>query len=166
MRKIFTAIALSLTMVVLSPTSISAQKADGQLCHDGTECASKTCGLNGAGYRVCLPNPNPEVNINVTNQTLNAIDPLLIGGSTRGEQFSTPGGIISRVLEYAFPLAGIILFVMIVIGGFQMVLGAGEQKAMEGGRQRVTMAIVGFILLFSAYWVAQILESLFNIKIL
>ena len=59
-----------------------------------------------------------------------------------------------------------VLFVMIVVGGFQMIMGGGEQKALEAGRQRVTTAIVGFILLFASYWIAQLLEQLFNIRIL
>lgn len=107
-----------------------------------------------------------EEDLKVSRDVLNSFDPLIKEGSKYADQLSTPGGVISRVLEFAFPLAGIGLFVMIVIGGFQMVMGSGEQKAMESGRQRVTTAIIGFILLFSSYWIAQILEQLLNIKIL
>lgn len=96
------------------------------------------------------------------------VDPLKQDGSDPelAEQLSTPGGIISRLMSFAFPLAGMILFVMILIGGFQMLAGGGEQKSMEAGRQRVTFAVIGFLLLFSSYWIAQILETLLNIKIL
>ena len=88
----------------------------------------------------------------VTSGTLDQLDPLQIEDSEYAEDFQTPGGIISRILDFAFPLAGMVLFVMIVVGGFQMIMGGGEQKALEAGRQRVTTAIVGFILLFASYW--------------
>lgn len=108
----------------------------------------------------------PAENVEVTDEVFDSFDPLIIGQSADADALSTPAGIINKALSFAFPLAGMILFVMIVVGGFQMVVGGGEQKSLEAGRQRVTMAIIGFILLFSSYWIAQILESLLNIKIL
>lgn len=80
--------------------------------------------------------------------------------------FNTPGGILSRVLDFAFPLAGIILFVMIIWGGFEILSGATTPKAKDAGKQRVTNAVIGFILLFSAYWIAQLVEVIFGIQFL
>lgn len=103
----------------------------------------------------------------VDKSTINALNPLMIAGSTQSTQLSTPGGIVSRMLSFIFPLAGLILFVMITWGGFEMILGATNgQKGLEAGKNRVTSAIVGFILLFCTYWLAQILEVVFGIKIL
>jgi hypothetical protein len=110
-------------------------------------------------------NVDPE-QYSLTEAVLNSFDPLRVGGSRRAEELSTPGGVISRVLEFAFPLAGMILFVMIVVGGLQILTGAAGQKSLEEGRKKVTTAIVGFLLLFASYWVAQILERIFSIKIL
>jgi uncharacterized membrane protein (Fun14 family) len=36
----------------------------------------------------------------------------------------------------------------------------------DEGRQKVTMAIIGFVVMFSAYWVIQIVELLTGIAIL
>lgn len=102
----------------------------------------------------------------VTDELLDSLDPLQTAGSPHAQTLSTPGGIISRLLQFAFPLAGMILFVMIVVGGFQILTGAGSQESMKAGRERVTMAIVGFLLLFASYWIAQLLEQILNIKIL
>ncbi|MFH2118618.1 MAG: pilin [Candidatus Paceibacterota bacterium] len=102
----------------------------------------------------------------VTDETLDQFDPLLVGGSDKAQELSTLGGIISRVLTFAFPLAGMIMFVMIVAGGFQMLTGAAGQKSMEEGKKKVTSAVIGFIILFSSYWIAQLLEQIFNIRIL
>jgi hypothetical protein len=104
--------------------------------------------------------------LEVTKEKLDSFDPLKIGSSEFQEELSTPGGIITRVLQFAFPLAGIALFIMIVIGGFQILMAAGNDKGMQAGQQRVTYAIIGFILLFSSYWIAQLLGQIFSIKIL
>lgn len=88
----------------------------------------------------------------------------LKGGGLAGT-LNSPGAIVSRILLFAFPLAGLILFVMIVWGGFEMIMGA-TSKGMEAGRQRVTAAIVGFILLFSSYWIMQIIQYVFGVVIL
>jgi hypothetical protein len=82
--------------------------------------------------------------------------------------FTSPGGIISRVLLFAFPIAGLILFVMLVIAGFQIVAGAASSgsKSIDAGKQRASNALLGFVLLFVAYWVMQIIETIFGITIL
>jgi hypothetical protein len=86
--------------------------------------------------------------------------------STKANQLSTPGGIISEILRFAFPIAGIILFVMLVLAGLKMLTGATNSKSLDEGKQMITTAILGFIILFAAYWIAQLLEIIFGIKIL
>lgn len=78
---------------------------------------------------------------------------------------SSPGGILSRVLIFAFPLAGLILFTMLVWGGFEMLVGA-TGKGIDAGKQRVTNAVIGFFALFISYWVFQIVEVIFGLQIL
>lgn len=96
----------------------------------------------------------------------NPLNPDIGGGTAENkEELSTPGGILSRVLRYAIPIAGLILFVMIVWGGFEMVASSASAKK-DAGRQRITAAVIGFILLFSAYWIAQIVQAAFGIKFL
>ena len=103
--------------------------------------------------------------VEVTSETLNNLNPLKI--SSGSADLSTPGGIISRALKFfVFPIAGIILFVVLILGGFQILVGANNSKSLEEGKQRITAAIIGFILLFAAYWVAQLLEIIFGIRIL
>lgn len=124
-------------------------------------------GGGGAGGPVLGPNDG------ITNDDFDAFNPLKMGrnindgtGSEFADQLSTPGGIISRLLMFAFPIAGMILFVMIVWGGFEMMYGASNtSKAIEAGRNRVTTSIIGFILLFASYWIVQILEVVLGIVI-
>lgn len=96
----------------------------------------------------------------------NQFNPLYIDHSDQISTFRTPGGLLTRVLQYAIPLAGLILFVMIVWGGFEMLSGATSSKTKDAGKQRVTAAITGFLLLFASYWIVQLIEVIFNVRIL
>lgn len=98
-------------------------------------------------------------------QNFDQFNPLVIADSDKKVILSTPGGIISEVLRYIFPLAGMILFVMIVWGGFEMMTSSVSGKK-DAGRQRVTTAIIGFLLLFATYWIGQLMQVVFGVRFL
>jgi len=109
--------------------------------------------------------PGTKVIPAVDRHTLDRLNPLK-QYSTKATQLSTPGGIISEILSFAFPIAGMILFVILIMAGLKMLTGASNSKNMEEGKQMITTAILGFIILFAAYWIAQLLEIIFGINIL
>ena len=114
------------------------------------------------------PNPFDEggsIEQTLTQEKIDALNPLIISESPYAQDLSTPGGILSRVLFFAFPLAGIILFVMLIWAGFVMVSGATEKKSQDAGKQRATAAVIGFVLLFVSYWIIKILEIVTGAKI-
>lgn len=130
---------------------------------DGENKGKTCCGWFRDGE--CKSTDSVINDVEVTDETLNNLNPLLIGGGD--PTLSTPGGIISKALKsFIFPIAGAILFVILILGGFQMLAGANNSKSLEEGKQRITSAIIGFILLFAAYWITQLLELIFGIRIL
>lgn len=105
-------------------------------------------------------------NQGLTAETLDSLNPLKQYSQGVEEDLSRPGGIISRLLRFAFPLAGIVLFVMLIWSGFEIFTGATSgKKSLDAGKQRATAAVIGFFLLFVSYWLAQILEVIFGITI-
>ncbi len=84
-----------------------------------------------------------------------------------GGQINTSnlGGIISSILPTLLTLAGIILFGMLVSGGFTMLAGAADKEAQEKGKKTITSALFGFAVIFLAFWIAQILQIIFKIDI-
>jgi hypothetical protein len=105
-----------------------------------------------------------------TQDDFDNLNPLLVfgdrlTGGNIGETLSTPGGIVSRLLVFLFPAAGLVLFVMLVWGGFEVLTGAAAKKQVDSGRQRITAAVIGFILLFASYWIMQIVEYIFGLVI-
>lgn len=75
------------------------------------------------------------------------------------------GGIISAILPTLLSLAGLILFGMLIFGGFTMLAGAANKESQEKGKKMVTSALIGFFVIFLAYWLAQILQVIFKINI-
>jgi hypothetical protein len=112
----------------------------------------------------------------VTQETLDSLNPLeIVRGSPEGEtirygdgpsqDLNTPAGILNRVIIFAFPIAIAILFVMLIWAGFEMFSGSANKSSLESGKKRATMAIGGFLLLFVSYWLIQLIEAIFGIKI-
>ena len=75
------------------------------------------------------------------------------------------GLIISEFLKYFFPFAGLALFVYLLIGGFTYLTSGGDQKAMEKAQGQITNAVIGFVIIFAAFWIVQIFEFIFNIQV-
>ncbi len=76
------------------------------------------------------------------------------------------GSIVTSFLPYLLTIAGLILFGMLVAGGFTMLAGAADKESQEKGKQQITSAVIGFVIIFLAYWIAQILQVVFKINIL
>jgi hypothetical protein len=77
---------------------------------------------------------------------------------------ATIGDIISALLPYIFGIAGFLLLLYIVLGGYQVLVSQGDPKQMAAGREKITWAIVGFIVLFSAFWIVQLAGRILNIQ--
>lgn len=78
---------------------------------------------------------------------------------------TTLGKIISNLLPYIFAAAGILLFIYLLIGGFQLLTSAGEPKTIEEAKSKITNAIIGFVIIFIAYWLIQVVQTIFGIGI-
>lgn len=76
------------------------------------------------------------------------------------------GPFMSQLLQYALVLGGLILLVMLITAGFTILTSAGDPKKVDAGKSRLTHAAVGFLILFATYWLAQILQVVFNLPIL
>lgn len=52
---------------------------------------------------------------------------------------------------------------MLLSAGFNFLTSAGDPKKLEMGKQRLTYAIVGFLVIFVAYWGVQLAGKIFGI---
>lgn len=75
----------------------------------------------------------------------------------------TPGNVITYILPSLFGIAGLILLLYLVWGGFMFMTSHGDQKAVENARSKITSALVGFIIIFIAYWLVRLLGTVLGI---
>lgn len=81
-------------------------------------------------------------------------------------QFTSFGDVISILLPYIFVIAGLILFGLLIVNGFNFLTSGGDPKKTEGAKGGITAALIGFGIIIAAYWLTQILEYVLHIKIL
>jgi hypothetical protein len=74
------------------------------------------------------------------------------------------GDIVSELLKYLFPLAGLLVLLYLLLGGFQLMTSAGDPKKMQEAKGKLTNALVGFIIIFMAYWLVQIVGKILGIE--
>jgi len=105
--------------------------------------------------------PTPAINFqDIINQAFPAYTPGKINIKD-----TDIGRIISALLPYLFAIAGLILFVFLIIGGFELLTSGGNPETTKKAQGRITSALIGFLIIFLAYWLAQILEVIFGIQI-
>ena len=78
----------------------------------------------------------------------------------------TVGEIISLVLPYVFVISGLILLFMLIMGGIQLMTSAGNPDKNKAGYGRITHALIGFLIIFVAYFVSQLVEVMLGVKFL
>jgi len=91
-----------------------------------------------------------------------------------GTYFNSPigktvgaGQLVSIILSNALLFAGVLMVFFLVVGGIGVISGAGEdnpEKAAKG-RQAVTFAFIGFLVIFAAYWIIQVIEQITGVNI-
>ncbi len=90
------------------------------------------------------------------------------GSNTPLAEISGIGTLVSIIVNAAFVLAGIVLLFFFIFGGISMIAGAGRDNPEQAakGKQAITSALFGFIVVFVAYWIVQLIEVLTGIIIL
>jgi hypothetical protein len=94
-------------------------------------------------------------------QTLKLPDGTAINGPVPWA--TNVGAIINRFIPYVFAAASFGLLLMIISGGYSILTSAGNPKGMEMGKQRITQGMIGFVIVFTAYWLVQIAGRIFGI---
>ncbi|MEK7543623.1 MAG: hypothetical protein AAB557_02050 [Patescibacteria group bacterium] len=82
--------------------------------------------------------------------------------------YPTFGALVTIIVRNSFVLAGIISFLLLVFGGFSVIMaaGSGDTKELEKGQKTITYAILGLILVVTSYWIVQIIEKVSGVKLI
>lgn len=96
---------------------------------------------------------------NFGEDQLNIGDTLCLSDSTPVSQvYTTPAFLVNLLVTNLFTIAGVIIFLLIFYAGFKFI--SQGTKGKEEAKGIVTSAIAGLLIMFSAYWVLQIVKAL------
>lgn len=73
--------------------------------------------------------------------------------------------IIAAFINLALVVAALIFFIMLVIGGIRWIISGGDKGQTEAARGQITAALVGLVIVFAAWAIAQLVGNLFGVNI-
>ncbi|OGD83784.1 hypothetical protein A2165_01210 [Candidatus Curtissbacteria bacterium RBG_13_40_7] len=74
------------------------------------------------------------------------------------------GEIIGVLIPYIYGIVGFLLLLYAVSAGYQILTSGGGPKALVQAKDKITNAIVGFIIMFSSYWIVQLLARILRLQ--
>lgn len=104
---------------------------------------------------------------NPSQGNINLADCLKLGDGRTAvseiETYQTPAGLVNLIVSNLFVVAGILIFVAFIVSGFKFI--GGDKSGMEDSKKIATAASVGFVIMFSAYWIVKIIEQITGVTI-
>lgn len=91
------------------------------------------------------------------------LDPSESGsGLGSKDEYQSIGAFISSVLPNVYVVAGIILFVILVVGGIMVIInaGQGDEEKTAQGKKAITAAVIGLVIVLISWWIMKIIEVL------
>ena len=96
--------------------------------------------------------------------TVDLGDCLKLSDSTRvSTVYHSPAVLADLLTGNLFVVAGVIFFLFLIVAGFKFITGG--QKGAEDAKNILTTALVGFVVMFAAYWIIQIVVLLTGVTI-
>ena len=88
-----------------------------------------------------------------------------IDGDKCAVPLSELGAVFSNIVQVALGLGGIVLFIMLLSGGFKYITAGGDPKGIEGAKKTLTYAIGGMVLLAMAFLILRFIQEFTGVDI-
>lgn len=75
------------------------------------------------------------------------------------------GTVFGNVVKYALGFAGIVLFIMLLVGGFKFITSGGDPKAVEGAKKTLTYAIAGLIIILISFLILVLIQRITGVNV-
>lgn len=99
-------------------------------------------------------------------QIINLPNGTVIEGPLDPARFPNLASLVNNALPILFSIAGILLFLYLIWGGFDFLTSLGDPKKAEAGKNKITTALIGFLIIFVSYWIVQIIDFIFQLNTL
>lgn len=64
---------------------------------------------------------------------------------------------VNEIIPIAVAIGGVIAFLLIVFGGFQIILSAGNPDKVKAGQEMITSAIAGLLLILFSIFILRLI---------
>lgn len=71
--------------------------------------------------------------------------------------------LVNKVLTFFIPFAALVLFGVLVWGGYDFLLSQGVPEKVKAGRAKITAGLIGFGLLISSYVIVKLIASILGL---
>lgn len=91
-----------------------------------------------------------------------------LGSNSVSSQYPTISVLISIILKNGLTVISILLLALLIFGGVTFIIGAGSDDAKKAQQAKgaITNALIGFAIVFLAFFIIQIIEVLTGLDIL
>ena len=73
--------------------------------------------------------------------------------------------LFKNVVTYALGFAGIVLFILLLMGGFKYITSGGDPKAVESAQKTLTYAIGGLVLILVSYLILVLITKITGVDV-
>ncbi|MGA2910466.1 MAG: hypothetical protein ABSE04_01515 [Candidatus Microgenomates bacterium] len=75
------------------------------------------------------------------------------------------GCLVQRTISLVLGLAGIVLFVILIVGGFKYITSGGDPKAVETAKKTLTYAVAGLIIILVSYLILVLISNITGVNV-
>jgi len=78
----------------------------------------------------------------------------------------TVTSIVSGLVRLALVLVTLVFFVVLVLGGVRWITSKGDKAEVENARNQITHALIGLAIIFVAWAILKLIETMFGVDLL
>jgi hypothetical protein len=72
--------------------------------------------------------------------------------------------LVSSFSSNAVIVGGVLFLIMAIVAGYHMLSNSGEPEKFAAGKDILTYAMIGFLLIFGAYWIIQLIQFMLGLS--
>lgn len=76
------------------------------------------------------------------------------------------GLLVSRIATWALALAGVFMFLCVIISGLQILISGGDKAGMEKSKKRITNCLIGLTVISLSWAIMLVINYFFGLEIL
>lgn len=73
--------------------------------------------------------------------------------------------VFSNIVQVVLAFGGIVLFLMLILGGFKYITAGGNPQAVEGAKKTLTYAVGGTILLALSFLILVVIQQITGLDV-